>query len=87
MTDAVAEKVHDLLVAKGPLPEGDTSAFNYVDSGHIDSLGVMQLVVALEEAFDVELSDEAILSDAFRTVGGLISAVHAAQDQRAASAA
>ncbi len=34
----------------------------------VDSMGVMQLVVAIEEHFDIELSDAEIMADDFRTI-------------------
>lgn len=54
-------------------------AFNYVDSGLIDSLGVMRFVSEIEETFDIELRDEDILSDEFRTLGGVIEIVEQAR--------
>ena len=36
--------------------------------GAMDSLGLMQLVAFLEEEFDMELEDDQITSDNFRTV-------------------
>ena len=68
------------LGASGPLPDGEAlGAFNYVDSGHIDSFSIMALIVAIEEAFDIELPDEAFEADSFRTIGGLIAAIEAAR--------
>lgn len=61
---------------------------NYVDAGCLDSMALMNLVVALEERFDVELTDDEIVSDAFRTLGGLVSIVaHAAARAKRAALA
>ncbi|MGD2134102.1 MAG: acyl carrier protein, partial [Maricaulaceae bacterium] len=47
--------------------------FDYVDSGHVDSLGLMKFIAALESALDIELTDADIESDRFRLVGGLVA--------------
>jgi acyl carrier protein len=39
--------------------------------GAMDSLGLMQLVAFLEEEFDMELEDDQITSDNFRTVNDI----------------
>jgi acyl carrier protein len=81
----IEHSVRQLIARNGPLP-ADAASFNYIDSGHVDSLGVMSLVAALEERFDIEISDEDILSDQFRTVGGLIAIVTSHAGAKAARA-
>lgn len=48
---------------------------NYIEDGYIDSLGIVQFIVALEEAFDIEFTNEEVDSDAFRVVGSLIEMI------------
>lgn len=69
--------VLDYLKHHGDVPP--TPAFNYVDSGLVDSLGVMRFVSEIEERFDIELTDEEIVSDDFRVIGGLLVIIAAAQ--------
>lgn len=73
MTD-VRSIVVGLLRARGPIPEGSAlDAFDYIDSGHVDSLAVTKFIVALENALDIELTDGDIESDRFRVVGSLVA--------------
>jgi acyl carrier protein len=75
-----------LITRNGALPAYcDVPAFNFLDSGHVDSMGVMQLVVAIEERFDIELSDAEIMADDFRTIGGLCATIDRAIARAAAA--
>ena len=78
--DDIAAFITSYLSNRGALPSDEVQrrTFDYFDQGLVDSHGLMRLVAACEEHLDVELSDDAIMSDAFRTVGGLIDALHAA---------
>lgn len=42
----------------------------------LDSIDVLTLVAALEEAFDLTIEDRELRIDHFRTVGALVSFVH-----------
>ncbi|MBE6024103.1 MAG: acyl carrier protein [Cellulosilyticum sp.] len=48
---------------------------NYVESGYIDSLGIIQFIVGIEEEFGIEFSDEEIAKPEFRVVGKLIEII------------
>ena len=70
------EVVLALVEGKGRLPEEcDVQGFNFVDSGHIDSLSIIKFVLGLEEKFDIELSEEDMLDPRFRTIGGLTAII------------
>jgi acyl carrier protein len=43
----------------------------------LDSLGVAELVVALEQRFDVEFDDDDVSADTFETLGSLAAVVEA----------
>jgi acyl carrier protein len=76
------------LQARGfAAPRDNFEALDFFESGAIDSLGAMRFAAALEEKFDFELSDEDILSDDFRHVGGVIQLVLRAIARRQTSAA
>lgn len=68
-----------ILEKNGPIP-GQTPAeqmsFRYLDSGHIDSLSIINFIFEVEEVFGVNLSPEDTQSDEFRTVGGLTSLIN-----------
>ena len=61
-----------MVERKRPLPDGvSIQAYRFLDEGHIDSLGVMAFVLSIEERFGISLTDEDIVSEDFRSVGGL----------------
>lgn len=55
--------------------EAELLECEYLDKGIIDSLGIVELVVAIESRFDIELSSEDMQSGDFGTIGGLINIV------------
>jgi D-alanine--poly(phosphoribitol) ligase subunit 2 len=65
-----------LLEKKQRLPEcEDIGSYRYLDAGHIDSLGIMNFILQLEDKFEVEISDDDMLSELFQTVDGLTKIV------------
>ena len=70
--ESIIKIIARLLSQKKPLPRDvDINTFRYYESGHIDSLGVMSFVASLENEFDIEITDEEMLSEAFQQVDGL----------------
>jgi acyl carrier protein len=59
MASAVAEKVKQIIVEQLGVDEGqvDPSA-SFVDDLGADSLDIVELVMAFEEAFDLDIPDE-----------------------------
>ena len=76
MTDSSRQFVLRLIGKKRKVPkDGDIDSFNYIDSGHVDSIGIIKFVVAIESDFDIEISEADIEFPEFRTVGGLVSII------------
>ena len=50
----------------------DIENFNYVESGYIDSMGIIQFIVAIEDEFSIEFTDEELSEPEFKTVGGVV---------------
>ena len=50
----------------------DVDAINYIEEGYVTSIGLFKFVVSIEEAYDIDFSDDEIMSHKFATVGGLI---------------
>ncbi len=48
---------------------------NFVEEGYITSLGIIQFVIALEEQFAIEFTEEELSSDDFKIVGKLVAMV------------
>ena len=51
-----------------------------LDSGLIDSMGIMELVLFVEEQFDIQVSDEDVVPENFDTVNGLVDYVNKKSD-------
>jgi acyl carrier protein len=49
--------------------------FDYIRAGIVDSLGLLEWVLELEDEFKVELSDDDVASVEFRTVDGLTNLI------------
>jgi acyl carrier protein len=76
MTDSIRQFVIKSIEKKSKLPKGvDINSFNYIDSGYVDSLGIIRFVVDIESSYDIEISDFDIESEEFRTVGGLTAII------------
>jgi acyl carrier protein len=74
-SDRVLNVVTDFLERKGKLPEDKTELLNYryLDVGHIDSFGMVQLLMLVEEEFDIELKQENMENLEFiSTIGGIV---------------
>lgn len=72
MTDSARDFILQLLQEKGPLPAGDPDTYNYFDSGHIDSLGLIKFFMRIEDQFDIEITAEDMSDPALRTVAGMV---------------
>ena len=56
---AVAEKVKEIIVEQLGVDEGQVDASaSFVDDLGADSLDIVELVMAFEEAFDLDIPDE-----------------------------
>lgn len=72
MVSTITSYITSLLEKKQEIPKGaDINSFRFMESGHIDSLGVMKFILQLEDKFGIDIGDEDMLSESFRTVGGL----------------
>lgn len=72
MEEEIKNFVVNYIEKKGKLPlDIKLDEFNYIDSGYIDSMGIIKFVIVLEENFDIEISEEDMMSSDFRTIGGL----------------
>ncbi len=73
MNHEILQYVSGLIQKKGKLPVGSNLAeFNYIDSGYVDSIAIIKFVLDIEAKFEIEISEEDMLSPQFRTIGGLV---------------
>lgn len=83
-TDAIRAYLIGLIEAKGRLPAGiDVDGFNYIDSGHVDSIGIIKFVLGIESRYGIEIGEEDMMSTGFRTVGGLVAMIAGKLGQKA----
>lgn len=66
----------DYLQREYSLPEGiDLDTFNYIESGYVDSLGLIQFIATIEDEYNIEFTDEDLQSPELQTIGGLIKII------------
>jgi len=78
MAQDVKQAVIDFLNSKKELPSdsnGDVLKYTYLDSGHIDSMGIVEMVMKFEDQFGVHFEPAHMQSQEFRTIGGLIDII------------
>ena len=79
MSEDIKAFLLQCIEKKYPLPENcDVNTFDYFESGHVDSMGIMEFVSAIEEHFDIEISESDMISPEFRCVKGLIEIIQTA---------
>lgn len=67
----VFEKIKDILVEQLGVDENDvTMEASFIDDLGADSLDIVELIMALEEEFDIEISEED--AESISTVGSAI---------------
>ena len=78
MSNDIFNDIIALLEKRGPIPgESDQEKrnYHYLDSGHLDSINVIQFILQVEERFGITLTPEDTKSDQFSVVDGLIKIV------------
>ena len=79
MADEIASKVKEIIIEElGVDAEKVTNDASFVDDLGADSLDTVELVMAFEEEFDLEIPDED--AERMRTVADVISYVSASND-------
>lgn len=74
MTD-IKEFVIDYLQREYTIETQDIMSLNFVETGYVDSFGLVTFILALEEEFDIAFTDDELQDPAFKVVGGLIDIV------------
>ena len=70
--DEIKAFVLEAVQKKYPLdPRTDIDSFNYVANGFVDSLGLVQFVIEIEDEFGIEFSDEDLENPDFKIIGKL----------------
>lgn len=75
--EAIKDFILKYISKKGKLPKDiDIDKFNYIDTGYVDSMGILKFVVELEQEFDIQISDDDIMLQEFKTIGGLVGIIN-----------
>lgn len=69
MNEIMREKLKDLVMASSVQADRDSIAMetNLIDDLMFDSIAMMELVVDIEETFDIELSEDDLVMEKFET--------------------
>ena len=73
--DEITTEVLNWVYEKFPLAKNNKISDNdsLLESGIVDSLGILDIVAFLEETFSIQLSDEDMVADHFETVRSIAS--------------
>lgn len=72
----ITNTILEMIQKKYTLEENiDLENFNYIESGYIDSLGIIQFIAEIEDTFQIEFSDAELSSPSFKVVGTLIKLI------------
>jgi acyl carrier protein len=44
---------------------------DYIDQGYLDSMGIIKFIISIEQSFNIEISENDMISPKFRTINGL----------------
>lgn len=69
------EMVKEILVKVKQETEAHLDSAQLVTDGVLDSLDIMNLVMELEEEFDIEIDPEDVMSDNFESVEAIVALV------------
>lgn len=67
--------VVNLIEKKAKLPQEYDLSFDFMQSGHIDSMGLIKFILAIESAFDIEISEADMQRQDFKTLGGIVKII------------
>ena len=72
--DEIAEIIHLFVKERFPLAQSEdlTRESSLLDSGIVDSLGILDLVGFLEERFGIEAQDDDLVPDNFESIDSLV---------------
>lgn len=75
MNSKVKEFVLDYLQREYTIECDDIMSLNYVETGYVDSLGLVSFIAIIEDEFGIEFTDEELQDPGFKVVRKLIDIV------------
>lgn len=74
--DNVKDFVIDYIQREYTVPEEiDILTLNYIESGYVDSMGLLQFIATIEDEFQIEFTDAELDSSEIKIVGELIQLI------------
>lgn len=65
--------ITDYIQREYTIPEDvDILALNYIETGYVDSLGLIQFIATIEDEFSIEFTDDDLANPDIKVVGKLI---------------
>ena len=72
----IREFVTEYIQREYTIPDDiDIMTLNYVESGYVDSLGLIQFIATIEDEFGIEFADEDLENPEIKIVGKLIGMI------------
>ncbi len=75
MQNSIRSFVVELLEKKSSLPKDFNDTSDFIQTGIVDSMGIIKFILELESRFDIEITETDIESDEFRTVQGIVAMI------------
>ena len=75
MNNKVKEFVLEYLQREYTIECDDIMSLNYMETGYVDSIGLVSFIATIEDEFGIEFSDEDMENPDFKVVGTLIELI------------
>ena len=71
----IKEFIIDYLQREYTIEVEDIMSLNFVETGYVDSFGLLTFILSLEQEYGIEFSEEELQDPSFKVVGSLIETV------------
>ena len=76
MMKDIQEFVTNYIQREYTIPKDvEIASLNYIDTGYIDSLGLIQFIMTIEDEFSIEFTDDDLANPDIKVVGKLIQMI------------
>jgi acyl carrier protein len=84
-SNAIQQRIYAFLLEKFPLArrQGLKQSDALLESGILDSLGILDLVTFIEAEFSITVADDELVPDNFQTVAHIVTFVESRTAQKA----
>ena len=71
----IKEFIIDYLQREYTIEVEDIMSLNFVETGYVDSFGLLTFILSLEQEYGIEFSEDELQDPSFKVVGSLIETV------------